>query len=306
MKSRIVTALGLSLATLGASFVMTLTPADGSSPAPSLALQLLNIAVIPPGAVLAHPNSSDAICQCAGTPIVQPFASEHRYYVVPGTPATIEKYLTTHIPKGGSYDGSAGTSTSGNSAPIDSITVTFSANGPHVYLKQLAYSLTRKTSTTSWLRVDGQIVWVPSRSASQKIPAARSATVTGYEKTALSGTSDPEIIQLSGKKLAKVVAELNALPLGPENRCMENLSGFTISLRLKDGTRLQINNGFCAGAFDSVSKITGKESGIDYTLSDPSCHFIDDVVALFTTTPVKGTHEALSGCQSWSKTNHTT
>jgi hypothetical protein len=304
MKSRTVTALGLSLATIGASFVLTFTAAATSSPAPSLALRLLDSAVIPPDAVLAHPNSGDAICQCAGTPIVQPFTSEHRYYIVPGTPAAIEKYLTTHIPKGGSYDGSAGTSTSANSAPVDSIAIIFPASGPHVYLKQLAYSFTPKTSTTSWLRVDGQIVWVPSRSARQKVPAARSATVTGYEKTALSGTSGAVNIKLSGKKLTQLIAEFNALPLGPENRCMENLTGFSISLRLKDGTHLQIDNGFCAGAFDSVSKITGAKSGVDYTLSDPSCHFIDDVVALFASMSVKGTHEALSGCHSWSKTNH--
>jgi hypothetical protein len=236
---------------------------------------------------------------------VQPFASQHRYYIVPGTPTAIERYLTTHIPEGGSYDGSAGTSTSGTSAPIDSIAITFPANGPHLYLKQLAYSLTQKTSTTSWLRIDGQIVWVPSRSASQKIPAANSATITGFEKTALSGTSGPVKIQLSGKKLTRLIAELNSLPLGPENRCMENLTGFTILLHLKSGTRLQIDNGFCVGAFDSVSTITGNENGVDYSLADPSCHLIDDVVSLFASTSVQGTHEASSGCNSWSKREHT-
>jgi hypothetical protein len=304
MKARIMVALVMSLATIGATFVAPLSADAKSTPAQLLAQKLLDAAIIPPGAVLAHPVAGDVICQCAGTPSVQPFFAEHHIYIVPGPPTAVEQFLTTHIPKGGSYDGSTGTSGGPNGAGIISIAITYPARGPHVYLKQLAYSMTKKNSSSSWLRVDSQIVWVPNRAADQEVPAAVSATITGYQKTALSGTSGDVKIQLSGKKLATLVTQLNALPLGPENRCMEDLTGFAISLRLKNGERLQISNGFCAGAFDSVTAITGNENAVNYVLSDPSCHFIDDVATLFPSS-VKGTHEAQSGCQSWSKSGHT-
>jgi hypothetical protein len=301
MKSRTLVAVTMSLATISASLVMSLTAVAASSPASALALQLLNTAVIPPGAVLAHPAAGDVICQCAGTPIVQPLFADHHIYIVPGPPTAIEKFLTTHIPKGGHYDGSTGTSSTNNGIGIISIAFTYPADGPHVYLKQLAYSMTKRNASSSWLRIDSQIVWVPKRGADQKVTAAISATVTGYQRSALSGTSGNVRVPVSGKKLTKLMAELNALPLGPESRCMENLAGFTISLRLKNGTRLQIDNGFCAGAFETVTSGSGDTYKIDYTLSDPSCRFIDDVVSLFASKSVKGTHEALSGCTTWSK-----
>lgn len=301
MKSRTVVALGISIATVTASFVLSLSAVAAPSPALSLALQLLNTAIIPPGAVLAHPDAKDLICQCAGTPIVQPLFADHHIYIVPGPPTAVETFLTKHIPKGGHYDGSTGTSSTNNGIGIISIAFTYPADGPHVYLKQLAYSMTKRNSSTSWLRVDSQIVWVPNRSSNQKVTPAISASVTGYQKSALSGTSGDVTIPVSGKKLTKLVAELNALPLGPESRCMENLAGFTISLRLKNGTRLQVDNGFCAGAFETVTTRTANTYKIDYTLSDPSCRFIDDVVSLFASKSVKGTHEALSGCTSWSR-----
>jgi hypothetical protein len=301
MKLRAVAVLGLSLATIATTFVFSLTAAASSTAASTLAADLLNTAITPPGAVLSHP-ARDVICQCAGTPLMQPFVAEHRFYVVPGPPTAVETFLTTHIPKGGHYDGSTGTSSGPNGIGIISITITYPANGPHVYLKQLAYSMTKKNATSSWLRIDSQIVWVPNRAADQKVATARSATITGYHQTALSGTSGDVKIHLSGTKLTKLVGELNALPLGPESQCMESLAGFTISLRLTNGTQLQIDNGFCAGAFDSVVSMTGGQSKVDYTLSDPSCHFIDDVASLFGSS-VKGTHEAQSGCQSWSKSD---
>jgi hypothetical protein len=294
----------MSLATIGATFVAPLSAEAKSTPAQLLAQKLLDAAIIPPGAVLAQPAAGDVICQCAGTPIVQPFFADHHFYIVPGPPTSVEKFLTTHIPKGGSYDGSTGTSSGPNGIGIISISITYPAKGPHVYLKQLAYSMTKRNSASSWLRIDSQIVWVPNRGANQEIPAAVAATITGYRESGLDGTSGDVTLDVAGTKLAALVAQLNALPLGPENRCMENLSGFVISLRLKNGQRLQISNGFCAGPFDSVSLITGNENAVDYVLSDPSCRFMDDVVSLFPSS-VKGTHEALSGCQSWSKSERT-
>src|ERR1039458_422701 len=68
-----------ALAILTASFVGI--PADGSaSPATSVARALLNDAIIPTSAVLAHPATA-VVCQCAGTPDAGAVTAMHRYYI---------------------------------------------------------------------------------------------------------------------------------------------------------------------------------------------------------------------------------
>jgi hypothetical protein len=276
-------------------------PAGAStSPAPTLAQRLLDEAVIPTDAVVAHPVTA-VVCQCAGAPDVAALTTRHQYYVVPGSPGALESFLTRHLPVGGSFDGSVGTSSSSNGSEVKSIAITFRAIGPHLYLKQLAYSITQRTSSTSWLRIDSQIVWVPSRTQSETVSNPVSATVTGYERTALSGNSGDVRINLSGRTLAKLINEFNTLPLGPTNLCMENLGGFSMSLTLKSGEHVQIFNGFCGGSFDEVSSPTSNLNGARYEVSDHSCGFMRAVVSLFATTTAAGTREALHQCEVWSK-----
>ena len=290
-----------ALAILTASFVGI--PADGSaSPATSVARALLNDAIIPTSAVLAHPATA-VVCQCAGTPDAGAVTAMHRYYIVPGPPTALEKFLTTHLPKGGSYNGSTDTTNTSNGTGIISIAIDFSADGPHVYLKQLAYSMTRRTPSTSWLRIDSQIVWVPSRSANQSVIGAVSATVTGYRTTALSGSAGNVRIHLSGKKLGELVREINALPLGPTNQCMESLTGFQVTITLKNGERLLVVNGFCGGASESVSSPSGNLNDVSYVLSDHACNFIRSVASLFAANTVPGTRQALRQCLTWSKSS---
>lgn len=280
-----------SMFTLGTSAGATTSPATG------LARELLTQVILPPKAVLAHPATT-VVCQCedsSGT-----VTSEHRYYIVPGSPARVEKFLTSHIPSGGSFDGSVGKSSSNDSPPVLSIAITYRTNGPHLYLKQLAYSMTRRTSSTSWLRVDSQIGWVPSRSTSQMISHPVAAVVTGYKVTALSGSRGDVRVDLAGTALAKLIKKFNALPLGPNNLCMEDLGGFSITLTLQNGERLQIFNGFCAGSFDSVSLPTGS-STTSYRVSDRTCSFMRAVVSLFPATSVPGSRSALHSCEVWSK-----
>jgi len=267
-----------------------------TAPGVTLARELLSHVIVPPTAVLAHPTSA-VVCQCAvasGT-----VTSEHHYYIVPGSPANVEKFLSTHIPKGGRFD-SKGTSGSNDAPPVLSMTISFHANGPHVYLKQLAYSMTQRSSSTSWLRVDSQIAWVPSRSKSQMISGPVTAVITGYKVTALSGTSGNVRINVSGKPLVKLIDQFNALPLGPNNMCMEDLGGFSIMLTLTNGKHLQIFNGFCAGSFDSLSAPTGNPK-FGYRVADRSCSFMRAVVALFTANSVPGSRSALHSCEVWSK-----
>jgi hypothetical protein len=263
-----------------------------------LARELLTHVIVPPRATLAHP-ATDVVCQCAYS--ASDVSAVHHYYIVPESAKDVEKYLTTHIPQGATYDGSVGTSSSNNAAPVLSIIFTYRVNGPHVYLKQLAYSMTQRTSSTSWLRVDSQIVWVPSRTASQKISQPVSAVLTGYKVSGLSGTSGDVRIDLTGKTLANLINQFNELPLGPNNMCMEDLGGFSMTLTLKSGAHLQIFNGFCAGSFDSVSVPNGNSQS-RYQVSDHSCGFMGSVVSLLPAASVPGSRAALRQCEIWSKT----
>ena len=304
MATRVLRMIALSALATSVSSGATLLSVSAASaktaPGVNLARELLTQVIVPPTAVLAHPNTA-VVCQCeyASSTVT----SEHHYYIVPGSPTNVEGFLTTHIPKGGSYDGSVSTSSSNNAPPVLSIAITYRANGPHLYLKQLAYSMTRRTDSTTWLRVDSQIVWVPRRSTSQKISQPISAVVTGYKVTALSGTSGNVRIDLAGSALAKLIDQFNALPLGPNNMCMENLGGFSILLTLKNGKHLQIFNGYCAGSFDSVSAPTGNPK-FGYRVTDRSCGFMRGVVSLFPAASVPGSRSALHQCEIWSKTNN--
>ncbi len=292
-----------TLLMVGASITVATSSDASASPATTFAQRLLDEAVIPSDAVLSHPSTA-VVCQCEGPPAMGTVTTKHHYYIVPGPPTAVEAILTTHIPKGGSYDGSVDTTNSNNGLGIISIAITYRANGPHVYLKQLAYSMTKRTSSTSWLRIDSQIAWVPGRTTSEKISTPISATVTGYKVTALSGNSGDVRINLSGRKLTKLVNEFNALPLGPTDACMEDSSGFTISLTLRNGEQLQIFNGFCVGPFDEVIPPAGNLNGVRYRVSDHSCDFMRVVVSLFPATSAAGTHTALHSCEAWLKTSN--
>jgi hypothetical protein len=283
----------LTIAALGA--VTTETGAS-ASPATQIARQLLNEAVLPPSAVLAHP-STVVVCQCEGALSGSPVTSLHHFYIVTGSPQKIESFLSTHVPAGGTYGGDGTTQTRG-AAEIFSTAITFAANGPHLYLKQLAYSMVQRNASTSWLRVDSQIVWIPNRSSSEKITGVVSATATGYTTTSLMGSHGAVRVNLSATQLSNFVRAINGLPLGPQDVCMENVTAFTVMLRLKNGDELRVFNGDCSGSYDSVSLMSGATATKTYVLSDRACGLIADVSALFGADEAQGTHQALRYCEA--------
>lgn len=293
-------AAGLTVAALALPALSSASAA--TSPATAVARTLLNEAILPSTAELVHPSTA-VVCQCAGTPGTEGLVTLHRYYVVMGPPTAVESFLTTHLPKGAHYDGSTGTSSSSNGNGIISITFTFRANGPHSYLKQLAYSMTKRNASTSWLRIDSQVVWIPARTSNQIIKGAVSATVTGYKSAGLMGSSGDVRLSVSGKRLVTLMREFNSLPLGPQNGCMETLNGFTIAITLKDGAHLQVFNGYCAGSYDTVSEQAGNSHETRFVLSVDSCTFAKYVVSLFVSKSVPGTSEALKSCETWAKAN---
>lgn len=288
------------LAVVAASFV-GVSAGAAASPAAALARALLNDAIVPSYAVLAHPSTA-VVCQCGGTPSALGLTTMHRYYIVPGPPSSVESFITTHVPRGGRH-GSTGTATAGDGTTVLSTSITFPANGPHVYVRQLAYSMTRRSSSTSWLRIDSQVLWVASRTASQTVSGVISATVTGYKTTGLSGSRGDVTRHVSGKKLAALLRVFNSLPRGPQLGCMESLNGFDIVFTLRDGTDIEVVNGLCAGSFDAVSARAGNVNDDLYVLSDDSCALFKDAASLFAGGSVPGTWAALHDCETWSKSN---
>jgi len=278
--------------------IMVTSSSAAASPTIALARTLLNDAIVPTTARLVHPSTT-VLCQCAGTPAVDGLATLHRFYVVPGPPTAVETFLTHHLPRGGHYDGSTDTTNTSDGTGIISITITYPASGPHVYLRQLAYSMTRRTSSTSWLRVDAQVVWIPSRTPSQVLSGVVAATVTGYKDVGLMGSSGDVTLHVTGRKLSTLLGAFNSLPLGPRNECVESLNGFNITFSLKDGARLDVTNGLCAGSFEAVSTSAGATSPTSYVLADDSCTFINDVTSLFAGSSVAGTRNALKQCEQW-------
>ncbi len=207
--------------------------------------------MLPAHATLVHP-ATNVVCQCGGTSDDPKYlVSMHRYYVVPGSPSRVEEFLAAHVPEGGVEGGE------GSSGPIVWNTTAFAANGPHVYLRQLAYTTTARNATSSWLRVDSQIVWIPSRTHSQFVTSAVSAIVTGYKDVALDGSSGATTTTVSGERLRALVSALNSLPLGPQNSCMEELNGFTLAITLKGGVVVQVYSGSCGDPSDYVSRTRG-------------------------------------------------
>ncbi|MGC1419480.1 MAG: hypothetical protein WA786_05095 [Acidimicrobiales bacterium] len=289
----------VAIALLAAPLLVTSSSA-APSPSTAIARALLNDALLPATARQVHPSTT-VLCQCAGTPAVDGLTTLHRFYVVAGPPTALETYLTHHLPRGGHYDGSTGTSTTSDGSGIISITITYPASGPHVYLRQLAYSMTRRTSSTSWLRIDAQVVWIPSRTSTEVLSNVVAATVTGYRNVGLMGSSGDVTLHVTGQRLSALLAAFNSLPLGPQNDCMESLNGFTITFLLKGGARFRVANGLCAGSFDAVSTPTGIASPTSYVLADDACTFIRDVTSLFSASSVPGTRNALRQCEQWAK-----
>jgi hypothetical protein len=279
------------------SLTLVVTPvvawaASTVSSATPIARSLLNRAILPTNALLAHPDKA-VVCQCAGTPDAQYLVSIHRYYVVPGSPSSVESFLAAHVPKGGTQGGE------GSSGAILWSSTAFPADGPHVYVRQLAYSMTSRNTSSTWLRVDSQIVWIPSRSSSQFIAKAVSATVTGYQRVGLDGSSGANKVHVAGAKLTALIRTLNALPLGPQNGCMEELIGFNLTITLHDRSTIDVSNGFCGDPSEYVSTLKGDVSGPRYSLSDTSCALIKQVVTLFDKASVTGTRDALRACETW-------
>jgi hypothetical protein len=219
----------------------------------------------------------------------------HRFYLVLGSPASVEEFIATHVPMGGVDGGEA------QGGSVLENTTEFPANGPHIYLRQLAYSITARNASSSWLRIDGQVTWVPSRASSQVVAGAISATVTGYKSVGLSGSTGATKVHVSGGNLTHLIRSLNSLPLGPQFGCVEELTGFVLQITLRNGVTVEVYNNFCGGPSDLVSYQKGRIQGTRYFLSDTSCALLKDVVSLFGGATIKGTREALRSCQAWIK-----
>src|ERR1700689_908259 len=89
-----------SVAVVSVTVAMTLvsSPVVGSagstatSPATPVVRALLNRAILPPKARLVHPTKA-VVCQCDVPADTKYLVTMHRFYVVPGSPASVEEFV---------------------------------------------------------------------------------------------------------------------------------------------------------------------------------------------------------------------
>jgi hypothetical protein len=287
----------IAAVSLGIGFAPLIVSTAGSSPSPAtqVARAVLNEAIVPEDAVLVHPSTS-VLCQCAGLTFDPKYlVTMHRFYVVPGSPNAAESFLASHVPKGGveGVEGAGGSNLM--------ISTEFPANGPHVYLRELTYTMASRNATSSWLRVESDVLWYPSRISSQLVTGAESATVVGYKTVALDGSHGATTVRISGTKLTRLLRAFNSLPLGPQSDCAEALTGFRLTINLDFGDTVQVYNDFCGGPTEMVLAQSLSPDGPRYSLSDTSCALIKEVVSLLGNAPVKGTRNSLRDCETWMK-----
>jgi hypothetical protein len=106
-------------------------------------------------------------------------------------------------------------------------------------LSSLTVELTDPSSSVTYVRVDANVAWIPSRLATEKVPAGvKVVTITASpDMDHPKGTPAPVTVT-SPAKVAKIVALLNGLALDTSGAhgCMaEEGNGITLSFRAKAG-----------------------------------------------------------------------
>jgi hypothetical protein len=118
----------------------------------------------------------------------------HRYWRVPGTPASVLAWIDAHAPAGSRTTGPYTRATPKVGPPVEGQTFTFGAVQPltiessdTVVSRQLAVEVTEATGGGSAVRADGQAVWILARPVWERIPAGvRTLTVLAQAGTASS------------------------------------------------------------------------------------------------------------------------
>jgi len=269
-------------------------PVAAPASADQFAIQVLDSAPVPPGAqpwTAAPPAVLNGWMSVAVSGLVDLDA----LYLVndPGLTGLLDNWVAEHLPRGATESGYG--EFGSPSGDAEGFTVSLPTSGPNEYLAQLEYETTEAGGGAYVLRIDAQVVWVPDRSGSERIPLPAGAELTGYTTLSLANpSSGPVSVQLGEAAGARLAAAVNALPLAPETVCAEGSLLFTITFQppaFSPNPTYSVSEDSC-GSTVSVSESTGQLPA----LRDSGCS-LRRLVASLLPPPAVGTRGSVAYCQ---------
>ncbi len=244
----IVVAASAAAGTSGARSPST-PPGFSSHPAAAQAFaeEVLAMAPIPPGANAWTAKLPPMLAAPATSVAIRGLIDIHQVYLVPFQLS--QKAVTGQLPPGtkvttsGSGGGPQGSDTS--------FVVAVPTLGPHEYLAQIVYTMTT-VGVHELLRVDAQVVWVPSRPAAEGIPTPDTAEVTGFNLISLAGYPvDSITVRLGPEQSGRLAAVVNSLPRGAAVLCMEDANAYSITFQPLSGAHpITVTGHLCGSAVD--------------------------------------------------------
>jgi hypothetical protein len=282
--------LGVVLVTMALSTEIAAGASTGSTTSAGMrfADQVLAEAPIPAGSRLL--SRTPALLEDAdASPGIPGLVDLHRIYATAESAYQVFAFVFGHLPKGAEISGRG---TSGSpSGSTSYVTISIATSGQHEYFAELVYSVLQ-TDRGSKVRVDAQSVWEPSRSPTEKIPAAAIAKLIGYGViTVAGGSSDPVSLTLGKRQSAALERALNALPVGPSPMCLENPTLYQIVFRTPAGPAYEVAGDNCEKSVTIT--VAGKEL---QPLYDAHCALMKLVAELAPLRAVSTRHDASSKC----------
>jgi len=165
----------------------------------------------PPGAV--HTGLIASLTEAGERPATPDLASVTRWWRVPGRPQGVLAWIRAHLPSGFTADGTG----RGNGSWID--TFALPAVPGVLTQRELVVLATAYRGQTA-IRVDAQVVWLPARSAAERVPAdVTTITVTpvfGFNRNPRAKRLDHAFTVTDPAKVARIVALVNGLTRFPD------------------------------------------------------------------------------------------
>jgi hypothetical protein len=164
----------------------------------------------PPGAVRTGLIAS--LAHAGQWPATPDLANVTRWWRVPGRPRAVLAWIGAHLPSGFTPDGTG--------FGPGSWTDTFALPAvPGVLTERELVVLAVANHGETAIRVDAQVVWLPARSAAERIPAGvMRITVTpvfGFNRNPRAKRLDHAFTVTDPAKVARIVALVNGLPRFP-------------------------------------------------------------------------------------------
>lgn len=248
------------------------------------------MAPIPPGASAWTAALPPLLAAPATSVGIRGLIDIHQVYLVPFQLS--QRAVTGQLPPGAKVttSGSGG----GPQGSDTSFVVAMPTLGPHEYLAQIVYTMTT-VGVRELLRVDAQVVWVPSRPAAEAIPTPVTADVTGFNLISLASLAGAPVhsitVRLGPGQSGRLAAVVDSLPRGAGVLCMEDAETYSITfLPLSGASPVTVTGHLCGSAVDI--SVGGRSWP---TLHDGRCLLLRAVSAVLPRSAA-GTHNAAKDC----------